>query len=192
MNHISIPFDSVDDRFLIRECISGNRHAQKTLYDTYSGKMMGVCLRYATDRSRAEDILQEGFIKIFNNLHKFRNEGSFEGWIRRIIVNTAIEHVRKEKYISKHVEIEQAYDIALDNNIFQNLAANELLKLLQQLPPGYRTVFNLYAIEGYTHREIAVTLNIKEGTSKSQLAKARYTLQKMIKEVENNEKVFEQ
>lgn len=190
MNNISIPFDSVDDRFLIRECISGNRHAQKTLYDTYSGKMMGVCLRYATDRSRAEDILQEGFIKIFNNLDRFRNEGSFEGWIRRIIVNTAIEHVRKEKYISRHVEIEHAYDIALDNSIFENMAAKDLLSLLQQLPPGYRTVFNLYAIEGYTHKEIAEILEIKEGTSKSQLAKARYTLQKMIKEVEKNEKVF--
>lgn len=192
MNHISIPFDNVDDRFLIRECMAGNRNAQKALYDTYSAKMMGVCLRYSTDRSRAQDILQDAFIKIFNNLHKFRNEGSFEGWIRRIMVNTAIEHVRKEKHMRKHVEIEQAYDIALDNSIFEKLAANDLLLLLQQLPPGYRAVFNLYVIEGYSHKEIAYILNIKEGTSKSQLAKARYTLQRIIKEIESNEKVFEQ
>lgn len=145
--------------------------------------MFGICLRYAHDYPTAEDLLQEGFIKVFNKLDKFRFEGSFEGWMKRIFVNTAIEHYRKPSAHKFFVAIENAYDLNVSNLAPDNLRSNDLLRLIQKLPDGYRTVFNLYAIEGYNHREIGQKLGISEGTSKSQLARARATLKKGLQQL---------
>ncbi len=168
---------------IIKACIKGNRKAQKALYQKYSDKMYALCLRYANDEDEAKDILQDGFIKVFLNLKQFNNKGSFEGWIRRIVVNTALERFRDKSYL---------FAINMDNNyesgdreydhILSDIAANDLLKLIQELSPQYRMVFNLYAIEGYSHKEICNMLNIKEGTSKSNLSRAREILKEKVKE----------
>lgn len=162
--------------------MEGNRRMQEELYLRFSPRMYGVCLRYAANTEEAQDILQEGFIKVFNKLSSFRSEGSFEGWIRRIFVNTAIEHFRRKKYLQPVTEkeentIEGKYLSALDG-----LAEKDILGLIQQLSPGYKTVFNLYVIEGYSHKEIGDMLGISEGTSKSQLSRAKVILQEMVKE----------
>lgn len=167
---------------IIKACIQGNRKAQKKLYQKYSDKMYGVCLRYANDEDEAKDILQDGFIKVFLKLKQFNHKGSFEGWIRRIIVNTALERFRDKNYLfavnmENHYEAEdREYD-----HILSDIAANDILKLIQELSPQYRTVFNLYAIEGYSHKEICDMLNIKEGTSKSNLSRAREILKEKVK-----------
>lgn len=153
------------------------------LYRQFSGKMFAVCLRYFPDRMEAEDILQEGFIKVFTHLGQYTGNGSFEGWIRRVIVNTALEKLRKKSFLipmTDHVEKQTG---TATNPAISNMGAKELMKLVTGLPQGYRVVFNLYAIEGYSHAEIAEKLGISEGTSKSQLARARVTLQKMVKEI---------
>ena len=157
---------------LIADCVAGERSQQELLYNYFAPRMFGICLRYANDQPQAEDILQEGFIKVFNNLHRFRNEGSFEGWIKRIFVNTAIEYYRKSSRWQFHSEPEDLPELSYNSHIIEQLVANDLLQLIKQLPLGYRTVFNLYAIEGYSHREIGELLQISEGTSKSQLAKS--------------------
>lgn len=167
---------------IIEACVLGSRTAQRTLYDYFSPKMFGICLRYANDRHHAEDILQEGFIKVFNNLDKYRGEGSFEGWLKRVFINTAIEHCRKSKFWSPNQELKELNLPAIEENAVGKLAKQELLKVIQRLPLGYKTVFNLYAIEGYSHKEIADMLHISEGTSKSQLARAREHLQKMLQQ----------
>lgn len=166
---------------ILKACIAGNRESQELLYQYFSPKMFGICLRYGHDYSTAEDLLQEGFIKVFNKLHLFRYEGSFEGWMKRIFINTSIEHYRKANNRKFYVEIDQAHEIVFDSAIIDQLAVQDLLKLVQKLPDGYRTVFNLYSIEGYNHKEIGKLLGITEGTSKSQLARARATLQRNIK-----------
>ncbi len=166
---------------ILKACIAGHRDSQELLYQYFSPKMFGICLRYGHDYSTAEDLLQEGFIKVFNKLDMFRYEGSFEGWMKRIFINTSIEHYRKANNRKFFVEIDQANEIAFDSTVIDNLAVQDLLKLVQKLPHGYRTVFNLYAIEGYNHKEIGQMLGISEGTSKSQLARARATLQRNIK-----------
>lgn len=168
---------------LIHGCIAGRRDCQEVLYRYYSPKMFGICLRYANNYHSGEDILQEGFIKVYNNLDKFRGEGSFEGWIKRIFINTAIEHYRKSINHTGHSELDKASFRQVNEIAVENLATQDLLKLVQKLSPGYRTIFNMYVIEGFTHREIAEMLNISEGTSKSQLARARAILQKMVKSV---------
>ena len=166
---------------LIKGCIDKNPVAQKELYETFKGKMMGVCLRYAEDRDEAHDILQNGFIKVFENLAMFKNAGSFEGWVRRIMVNTALENFRKNKAQKQNVDIANVgYFLKSDNDTGSTINANDLLKMIQQLPVGFRTVFNLFAIEGYSHKEIADMLEITEGTSKSQYSRARTHLQEMI------------
>jgi len=175
------------DEKVLEGCIAGRPHYQKLLYNHFSPTMFGICLRYANDYHQAEDILQEGFIKVFNNLHRFRKEGSFEGWMKRIFINTAIEYYRKSFNFCALTVIDEWRNRSKGNAGFQNLATQDLLKLVQKLPPGYRTVFNLYAIEGYAHREIAEMLQISEGTSKSQLARARNTLKGMIKQQDQNE-----
>jgi RNA polymerase sigma factor (sigma-70 family) len=157
---------------------------QETLYRMYSPKMFGVCLRYSGHQEDAQDILQEGFIKVFRNLEKFRREGSFEGWMRRIFVNTAIEHYRKSINLYPVSESQENNVEDKEWNAFDKLALKDLVKLIQTLSPGYRTVFNLYVVEGYTHREIAEMMGISEGTSKSQLARAKAILQNLI----NNQK----
>jgi RNA polymerase sigma-70 factor (ECF subfamily) len=169
-----------DDHVLIRECVEGKRSAQRELYDRYARKMFGVCLRYSKDYHRAEDLLQEGFIKVFRNLGKFRGDGSFEGWLRRIFVNTAIEHFRKTTHLYPINEAIHHSANTITNGALENLGEKDLLAFIQRLSPGYRTVFNLYAIEGYSHKEVAEMLGISEGTSKSQLARARYILQKAV------------
>jgi len=173
-----------DETELISGCRKQDRHCQEALYKFYAAKMYAVCLRYADNKHYAEDILQEGFVKVFNNISKFRNEGSFEGWIRRIMVNTAIEFIRKTAVYLKEFEIEKVVHYRDDFDVVNKLCADDLMKIIQSLPTGYRTVFNLYAIEGYAHKEISVMLGISEGTSKSQLARARYMLQNKVKEVQ--------
>ena len=165
---------------IIKGCIIGERTAQQTLYSRYSPKMFSICLRYAKDYHSAEDILQEGFIKVFKYISNFRREGSFEGWMRRIFVNTAIEHLRKAVNLYPIVNDEDKPIDIIDENIFDQLDYQDLLTMVQSLSPGYRTVFNLYVIEGFSHKEISKMLEISEGTSKSQLARARVLLQKKL------------
>jgi RNA polymerase sigma-70 factor (ECF subfamily) len=144
--------------------------------------MYGVCLRYAGNAEEAQDILQDGFVKVFKKLGSFRGEGSFEGWIRRIFVNTAIEHFRRKRYLQPVTEKEEA---TLEGNylsVLDNLAEKDILDLVRQLSPGYRTVFNMYVVEGYTHKEIGEIMGISEGTSKSQLSRAKVILQEMVKD----------
>lgn len=172
--------DILDDNDLIEGCARNDRHFQRLLYDKYSAKMHGVCLRYTEDVDEAKDVLQEGFIKVFKNLSKFRSEGSFEGWLRRIFINTSIEHYRKRKYVTRvtNQSDEQIQDE--DINVLHRLAERDILAIINQLSPGYKTVFNLHVIEGYSHKEIADMLGINEGTSKSQLARAKSVLKKII------------
>lgn len=153
---------------------------QYELYQRFAPKMYGVCLRYATGAEEAQDMLQEGFIKIFKKLESFRGEGSFEGWIRRIFVNTAIEHFRRKNYLQPITEREEATVEGKYLSVLDDLAARDIIGLVQQLSPGYRTVFNMYVVEGYTHKEIADSLGISEGTSKSQLSRAKLILQGLV------------
>ncbi len=165
---------------LIAGCISGDRKAQYELYQRFAPKMFGVCLRYAGTTDEAEDVLQEGFIKIFKKISSFRSEGSFEGWIRRIFVNTAIEHFRRKTYLQPITEKEEVNVETQYLSVLDNLAEKDIIKLVQQLSPGYRTVFNMYVVEGYTHKQIADILGISEGTSKSQLSRAKVILQDLV------------
>lgn len=169
---------------LIEGCIDNRRDAQYELYNLLSGKMFAVCLRYARNREAAEDLLQEGFVKVFNNIEKFRSEGSFEGWVRRIIVNTAIEHYRKSTKMYSIINVEEVeMDVPWTDN-GDVLQLEDLTNLINKLSPGYRTIFNMYVVEGYSHKEIGEMLEISEGTSKSQLARARYILMEMVKKAE--------
>ena len=169
-----------NEKSLLKGCIQGRREAQQQLYNLFSSKMFGVCLRYAKDHHNAEDLLQDGFVKVFKNISKFRGEGSFEGWMRRIFVNTAIEQYRKGNHLYPVLDSEMPEVHHVDNKALENLAVRDLLDMVNKLSPGYRTVFNLYVIEGFSHKEIAEMLKVTEGTSKSQLARARYILQEMI------------
>ena len=154
---------------------------QEELYKRFAPKMYAVCLRYANNADDAQDLLQEGFIKVYRNLHRFRGEGSFEGWIRRVFVNTSIEHFRKKSaHLSSVSEKEEATIEDTDITALDTLAEKDIVSIIQELSPGYRTVFNLYVVEGYSHKEIGEMLGISEGTSKSQLARAKAILQKRI------------
>lgn len=167
---------------LIQGCINSNRRMQEELYSRFAPKMYAVCLRYAGNAEEAEDILQEGFIKIFKKISSFRSEGSFEGWIRRIFVNTSIEHFRRKIYLQPISEQEENTLEGKSLSILDKLAERDIIQLVQQLSPGYRTVFNLYVVEGYTHKEIGEMLGISEGTSKSQLSRAKVILQDLVKD----------
>ena len=171
----------ISESDLIKGCLEGDRRMQEELYRRFSPRMYGVCLRYAADADEAADILQEGFIKVFKKLDSYRGEGSFEGWIRRIFVNTAIEHFRRKTYQQPITEQHENTVEGRSLSALDSLAEKDILKLIQELSPGYRTVFNLYVVEGYTHKEIGELLNISEGTSKSQLARAKLALQDMVK-----------
>ncbi|MEO9013532.1 MAG: RNA polymerase sigma factor [Ginsengibacter sp.] len=153
---------------------------QRQLYDTYSPKMYGVCLRYAGNENDANDILQEGFIKVYKNIGKFRSEGSFEGWIRRIFVNTAIEHYRKKVKMYNVTEAQENTIVDKELTALDTLATKDIMKIVDELSPGYKAVFNMHVIEGYSHKEIADILGITEGTSKSQLARAKGVLRNLI------------
>ncbi|MDX2245514.1 MAG: sigma-70 family RNA polymerase sigma factor [Bacteroidia bacterium] len=164
---------------LAEGCKRGEPVYQRALYQHYHRLMFGVCLRYADNHEDAKDILQEGFIKVFKYISSFEGKGSFEGWIRRIMVHTSIEHYRRNsRYFM--VDIEEARQVHLDTDMLGALSREEILGLVRQLPVGYRTIFNLYAIEGFSHQEIAEMLNISAGTSKSQLSRAKKLLQDRI------------
>lgn len=180
---------SSPEQQLLKGCKLGDRTYQKLLYEQYAATMFGICLRYASDYHQAEDILQEGFVKVFRQIRQFRSEGSFEGWMKRIFVTTAIGQYRQNmRYKRLFLNVDTYFDdISLDPSVFQELAANEIIQSIHKLPAGYRAVFNLYIIEGYNHKEISQLLGITEGTSKSQLARARKALQQMINTQKNNE-----
>lgn len=169
---------------LIKGCIRQNPSCQRMLFEQHAPKMMSVCLRYANDTMEAEDMMQEGFIKVFQYLHQFKFEGSFEGWMRRIIVNTAIRHLEKKKIHFKDIDENGAEAPHLAPYAYAHLGQEDLLKLISQLPDGYRMVFNLNVIEGYSHDEIAEMLKIQPGTSRSQLVKARKMLQEQITQLQ--------
>jgi RNA polymerase sigma factor (sigma-70 family) len=171
----------ISESDLLEGCRRGDRKMQKELYDRYAPKMYGVCLRYAANAEEAEDILQEGFIKIFNKIDSYRGDGSFEGWIRRIFVNTAIEHFRKKIYLQPITDTEENAVEGKYLSVLDSLAEKDIIQLVQQLSPGYRTVFNMYVVEGYSHKQIAEILGISEGTSKSQLSRAKLILQDLVK-----------
>jgi RNA polymerase sigma-70 factor (ECF subfamily) len=171
---------SLSESDLIQGSINGDRRMQELLYNTYSPKMYGVCLRYSGNDDDAQDILQEGFVKVFRNLPHFRAEGSFEGWMRRIFVNTAIEHYRKKVNLQPVGENQESTLETNDWSALDRLAVKDIMQAVQELSPGYRTVFNLYVIEGYTHKDIAQMMGISEGTIKSQLARAKAILQNVI------------
>jgi RNA polymerase sigma factor (sigma-70 family) len=167
---------------LIKGCIKQNPLCQRMLFDQYAGKFMTVCLRYANDAMEAEDMLQDGFVRIFNNIHQFKFEGSFEGWMRRIVVNVCLKQLQKKKlYFS---EIKEYSGPALEASAYTSLGEEDLMKLISNLPDGYRIVFNMNVIEGYSHEEIANMLSIQPSTSRSQLVKARKMLQQQIVELQ--------
>lgn len=170
---------------LIQRAAKNNREAQHVLYELHAPKMLSVCRYYIKDVHKAEEVMLNGFFKVFKHLKTFKNEGSFEGWIRRIMVREAISFLRQQKHIEFAIEddyLEQDYT----NNIKTNIEVAEIQQLIDSLPEGYKMVFIMYAIEGYKHNEISELLNISEGTSKSQLFKARQMLQKKIKELNNS------
>ncbi|HSN07687.1 MAG TPA: sigma-70 family RNA polymerase sigma factor [Hanamia sp.] len=173
-NHIPSESD------LIKGCIEGNPQMQKLLYEKFSSKMYGVCLRYAENTEDANDVMQEGFIKVYKSLSKFRAEGSFEGWIRRIFVNTSIEHYRKKIKLYNVTEVQENTIEDNDLNALDSMATKDILNIVNELSPGYKQVFNMHVVEGYSHKEIAELLGITEGTSKSQLARAKGVLKKII------------
>lgn len=163
---------------LVKGCRKGDRLAQRKLYEFFYPKMMGVCLRYAQDRDEAAFILNNGFYKVFTHIDRYNEEaGELEAWIRRIVINTAIDHYRKWVRQNKTVELKNARDQSDNEVAVGSMEVEAIMKLVQQLPPAYRTVFNLYAVEGLSHKEIGEKLGISEGTSKSNLAKARKKLQ---------------
>ncbi len=174
----------VADNQLIEGCKRRDQHAQRFLYEHFSGKMFALCCRYIKDKMEAEDVLITSFTKIFERIDQFKNEGSFEGWIRRIVVNESLTYLRKNKSMYLETDIEAA-DRELDYEALESqLQAEDLLKMIAELPAGYRIVFNMYSIDGYSHKEIADQLGITESTSKSQLSRARVVLQKALMESE--------
>jgi len=165
---------------IIYGCQEGDPKAQKELYELFKTKMFGICMRYANDYDDAQDILQDGFLKIYEKVGQFKFKGSFEGWIRKIIVNTALERFRTKYQVININDNIKEVDRKAENDIIAGISVKELLKFVQELSPRYRMVFNLYAIEGYSHKEISNMLGISEGTSKSNLSRARAILQEKI------------
>jgi RNA polymerase sigma factor (sigma-70 family) len=169
-----------NEQELISACVEGKGKAQQFLYDKYSRVMFGICLRYSNTYDEAKDILQDGFIKVFTKLGQFGFQGSFEGWMKRIFVNTALEYYRSQKNHMYHDDVESAFEIQHQDYTIDKMGQQEILAIIQSMAPGYRNVLNLYIIEGYSHAEIAEMLQISEGTSKSQLSRARTILQQAI------------
>ena len=169
------------DKELIERCLENDPRAQEFLYKQFSRRMYGVCLRFARNTLEADDILQEGFIKVFTFLKDFRQEGSLEGWIRRTIVNTAINYYNSKQNEWKETSIDKAESYqSVTEDTLDKISTADLLNIIHELPEGYRMVFNLYIIEGYNHQEIAEMLHISENTSKSQLSRARMVLQERL------------
>ena len=171
---------------LIAGCVKENKACQEELYYRFSGRMYALCLRYAGNRQEAEDMMIEGFLKVFDNINKFRMEGSFDGWIRKIIVNTALYHLKLKKNLFVNLNNENHENIFSndeddDTNALNRISAAEITQMISEIPAGYRTVFNLFVVDGYSHKEIGELLNITESTSRSQLTKARKLLKNKIK-----------
>lgn len=172
----------MNEQQLIESCRKGDRIGQKELYNRFARKMMGVCYRYVNDKETAADLLQEGFIKVFQSLDSYSGAGSFEGWVRRIFVNSALEYLRKTDVLRDASDLDNMAELTQPNSsVIASMTADELMELVKELPTGFRTVFNLFAIEGYSHREIGEMMNITESTSRSQFTRARQLLQKKIK-----------
>ncbi|HEX6334119.1 MAG TPA: RNA polymerase sigma factor [Flavisolibacter sp.] len=166
---------------ILQGCLQNNAAAQRALYEKYSGKMLVVCYRYGHNREDAEDMLQEGFIKVFSQIHTFENRGALEGWIRRIIVHTCINNLKKNKRFNESVDIIHATALQVrEESIPSIMQAKEVVDCIRMLPIGYRTVLNLYAIEGYSHREISNMLDIEESTSRSQYTRAKSMLEEIL------------
>ena len=171
-----------DEESPVAACADGDRKAQKRLFDRLAPKMMAVCLRYMGNREDAEDVLQEGFVTLFTKIDSYNGSGSFEGWARKIFVNTALMHLRKTDALRLSEDISEARSLSAEEPTpLQKMGYNELMALVSSLPPDARTVFNMYVVEGYSHKEIAATLGCTEATSRSKLQRARLQLQEMIK-----------
>jgi len=172
---------AMDEKLLISGCVNGDRKAQKALYEKYSRSMMAVCFRYVNDTEDARDLLQEGFIKVFANISKYKGEGSFDGWVRRIFTNCALEHLRHADALRNASDItEFDYPDVEDEALDERIPPETVMECVRALPDGFRTVFNLYAIEDFSHKEIAQQLGITESTSRTQYMRARKMLQNMI------------
>lgn len=175
--------NSLTETQLILGCKKRNPKCQKGVFDRYASKMLAVCRRYARHEMEAEDMMQDGFVKVFKYIDTFGDKGSFEGWVRKIMVNTALKHVSKSAFKKESIGIETMPENSINPEVFSKIGTDELMNLIQELPNGYRIVFNLYAIEGFSHKEIADSLGIGESTSRSQLVKARRILQKKVEEI---------
>lgn len=177
------------EEVLLQGCLKNDATAQQELYHRYSPKMLSVCYRYAKNREDAEDMLQEGFIKVFSQIIKFEYRGSLEGWILRIIVHTCINHLKKNKKFNEHVDLAYAGNIVIrEDYIPSMIQAKQIVETIRTLPIGYRTVLNLYAIEGYSHKEIGQLLDIEESTSRSQYTRAK----NMLEEILVNKRIIQQ
>jgi len=177
----------MDDRTLVTECAKGNPRAQRVLFDKFAPKMLAVIMRYLRNMDEAEDTLQDGFVKIFHKIGEFKMEGSLEGWIRRIMVNTALDMLRKNKKLLGDIQLDDvSYKVSYEDTGFDDMNVEQLLKMIDALPDGYRIVFNMFAIEGYSHKEIADTLGVTENTSKSQYSRARAFLRNQLEKIESD------
>lgn len=166
---------------ILEACKKGNTIAQRQFYERFKDKMFVLCLRYANSREDAEDLLQEGFVTVFRDLHQYKGVGNLEGWVRKVILNVALQHIRKQKNLFQTVELKNLdVEDVTEELAFEEHTAKNLIRLLQQLPTGFRTVLNLYVLEGYSHQQIAKELNISVGTSKSQLNRAKKLMKVMI------------
>lgn len=174
-----------NESHIIEKCKAQDRVGQKTLYDKYAPLFFSISLRYIKQRPAAEDVMIESFYRIFNKIDQYNGKGSFEGWMKRIVINECLMYLRKNNNMKMHVELEKAHGVSESANILSNISFNEIVELLQQLPAGYRTIFNLYVIEGYKHREIAEELGISINTSKSQLILAKKRLKALYKKKHN-------
>ena len=171
----------MEDHSLITKCIKGESRAQKQLYEKYAPAMMSICLRYVHEKETARDLMHDGFVTLFTKIHTYSGNGSFPAWVKKIFVNTALEYLRRNDILRFSTDINDAYYFEdTDISVFEQISANELLECICKLPDCYRTVFNMYAIEGYSHAEIAQIMDIQESTSRSQYARGRQLLQKIV------------
>ncbi|KIC92357.1 RNA polymerase sigma factor [Flavihumibacter sp. ZG627] len=169
------------EEILLNGCLNNDPMAQKELYQKYSSRMLSVCYRFAHNREDAEDMMQEGFIKVFSQIHSFRGHGVFEGWVRRIMVHTCINHLKRNKKFNESVDIIHANGVQVrEESVHSIVQAKQVIECIRMLPIGYRTVLNLYALEGYSHKEIATVLDIEESTSRSQYTRARQMLEEIL------------
>lgn len=174
----------MDEQQLIAGCKSRNRLAQRELYEKYARKMLAVCLRYVNDKETARDLMQDGFVKVFTSIDTYSGIGAFEGWLRKIFMNCALEYLRRGDVLKESTDLDSTAELVQpDSNAISDLSAAELMRLVQSLPKGFRTIFNMFAVEGYSHKEISEMLGINESTSRSQYTRAKQLLQKKVKEL---------